>query len=93
MQVDGVPATTLAARMMVAADYRMKRIGLGADDKPVRQLTTFIERTVPSAPDAMFRWFFVPDYESVILTEDRTGLQLVGDSVKLVGENEIIYSM
>ena len=93
VRVNGVPATTHAARIMVAADYRMKRIGLGADDKPVRQLTTFIEKTVPNAPDAAFRWFFVPDYESVILTEDRTGLQLVGDGVKLVGENEIVSSM
>jgi len=92
IRIDGVPATTHAAQMMVAADYRMKRIGLGADEKPVRLLTTFIERTVPSAPDAMFRWFFVPNYESVILTEDRTGLQLVGDGVKLVGENEIVFS-
>jgi hypothetical protein len=92
IRVDGIPATTHAAQIMVAADYRMKRIGLGADDKPVRQLITFIEKTVPNAPDAAFRWFFVPDYESVILTEDRTGLQLVGDGVKLVGENEIVYS-
>ena len=93
IRVDGVPAMTHAARIMVAADYRMKRIGLGIDDKPVRQLTTFIEKTVPNTPDAAFRWFFVPDYESVILTEDRTGLQLVGDGVKLVGENEIVDSM
>jgi len=92
VRIDGVPATTDAARLMVAADYRMKRIGLGVDDKPWRQLTTFIERTAPSAPDAMFRWFFVPDYESVILTEDSLGLQLVGDGVKLVGENEIVDS-
>ena len=93
IRVDGVPATTHAALMMVAADYRMKRIALGADEKPVRQLSTFIEKTVPNAPDAAFRWFFVPDYESVILTEDRTGLQLIGDGVKLIGENEIVDSM
>jgi len=92
IQVTGVPATTHAAQMMVAADYRMKRIGLELDGKPMRQLVTFVERTVPSAPDAAFRWFFVPDYESVILTEDRTGLELVGEGVKLVAENEIVSS-
>ena len=92
IQVYGIPATTNAAQMMVAADYRMKRIGLGIDNKPVQRLTTFIERTEPNAPDAVFRWFFVPDYESVLLTEDRTGMELVGNGVKLVAENEIVSS-
>jgi len=93
IQVHGIPATTNAAHMMVAADYRMKRIGLGLDNKPpVRGLVTFIDHTVPNAPDAAFRWFFVPDYESVILTEDRLGMELVGTGVKLVAENEIVSS-
>ena len=92
IQVHGIPATTHAAHMMVAADYRMKRIGLGLDNKPVPQLRTFIDHTVPNTPDAAFRWFFVPDYESVVLTEDRTGMALIGDGVKLVAENEIVSS-
>jgi hypothetical protein len=92
ISVDDIPATTHAAQMLVAADYRMKRIGLGADNKPVRQLATFIEKTVPNDANALFRWFFVPDYECVVLTEDRTGMQLVGDGVKLVAENELVSS-
>ena len=90
IRVDGIPATTNAARMMVAADYRMKLIGLGLDGKPYPRMQTFIERTMPNASNALFRWFFIPDYESVILTEDRTGLELIGNGVKLVGENEVV---
>ena len=90
--VDGIPATTNAARMMVAADYRMKLIGLGLDAKPHSRLQTFIDHTVPNDPNAAFRWYFVPDYESVILTKDRTGMELVGSGVKLVGENEVVLS-
>jgi hypothetical protein len=91
ISVDGIPATTHAAQLMVAADYRMKRIGLGEDTlRRVPRLQTFINNTVPNASNALFRWYFVPDYESVILTEDRTGMQLVGDGVKLVAENEIV---
>jgi hypothetical protein len=90
IRVDGVPATTNAARMMVAADYRMKLIGLGIDNKPVRRMDTFIEHTVANNSNALFRWYFTPDYDSVLLTEDRTGMELVGSGVKLVGENEII---
>ena len=92
IQVDGVPATTHAAQMMVAADYRMKRIGLGLDTIRVPGLETFIDHTVPGASNALFRWYFVPDYDSVTLTEDRTGMELVGDGVKLIGENEVVVA-
>ena len=92
IQVDGVPATTHAAQMMVAADYRMKRIGLGLDTIRVPGLETFIGHTEPGAANALFRWYFVPDYDSVILTEDRTGMELVGDGVKLIGENEVVVA-
>jgi hypothetical protein len=89
VRVDGIPATTHAAQMMVAADYRMKRIALGEDRLAVRGLQNFIDNTEPNAANALFRWYFVPDYDSVILTEDRTGMQLDGKGVKLVGENEL----
>ena len=90
IRVDGIPGTTNAARMMVAADYRMKLIGLGIDSKPIRRMDTFIDHTVPNASDKLFRWYFTPDYDSVLLTEDHTGMELVGSGVKLVAENEII---
>jgi len=92
VRVDGIPATTHAAQMMVAADYRMKRIALGADPVPVRGLQTFIAHTVPTVSNAVFRWYFTPDYDAVILTEDRTGMQLVGSGVKLIGENELLVA-
>jgi len=89
VRVDGIPATTHAAQMMVAADYRMKRIALGEDRLAVRGLRSFIDYTTPNDSNALFRWYFVPDYDSVILTEDRTGMQLDGKGVKLIGEVEL----
>ncbi len=95
IRVDGVPATTHAAMVMVSADYRMKRMGIGVDPVPAGvKIETFISRVDPkrSAGNALFRWFFVPDYQSVVITEDRTGLQLVGEGVKLVAEDEVVSS-
>ncbi|MDR3198135.1 MAG: DUF1598 domain-containing protein [Planctomycetaceae bacterium] len=91
IRVDGIPATTHAAGVMVAADYRMKQIGIGAEPVPrgVR-IDTFIDNAEPSNRNALFRWFFVPDYQSVLLTEDRTGMELIGSGVKLVAEDEIV---
>ncbi|MDR0521843.1 MAG: DUF1598 domain-containing protein [Planctomycetaceae bacterium] len=92
IRIDGISPKTHAAQMMVAADYRMKLLGLGFDSvQPVR-LDTFIGNTVPGASNRLFRWYFVPDYESVILTEDRTGLELIGEGVKLIAENEQVDS-
>ncbi|MDR2116649.1 MAG: DUF1598 domain-containing protein [Planctomycetaceae bacterium] len=91
IRVDGIPATTHAAGVMVAADYRMKQIGIGVEPVPrgVR-IDTFIDHAEPSNRNALFRWFFVPDYQSVLLTEDRTGMELIGSGVKLVAEDEVV---
>ncbi len=93
IRVDGVPATTHAAHVMVAADYRMKRIGIGVDSLPEGvRMKTFIDEVSPKSArgNALFRWFFVPDYESVVMTEDRTGMELTGAGVKLIAEDEIV---
>jgi hypothetical protein len=96
VRVDGIPATTHAARVMVAADYRMKLIGIGLDKIPDGvNIKTFIARTDLSASQAnkLHRWYFVPDYQSVIMTEDKTGIELVGEGVKLVTEEEVVDSL
>jgi hypothetical protein len=36
------------------------------------------------------RWFFVPDYECVRTGDDGMAMELVGNGVKLVGENEVV---
>ncbi|MDR0703729.1 MAG: DUF1598 domain-containing protein [Planctomycetaceae bacterium] len=91
IRIDGIPASTHAAVVMVAADYRMKQIGIGVEPVPrgVR-IDTFIANAEPSGQNALFRWFFVPDYQSVLLTEDRNGMELIGSGVKLVAEDEIV---
>jgi hypothetical protein len=89
VRVDGIPADTHAAVVMVSADYRMKRIGIGVEDAPVN-ITTFIQKARPNHSNALYRWFFVPDYESVVLTSDKTGMELVGNGVKLVAEDELV---
>jgi hypothetical protein len=93
VSVQGVSASTHFAQVLVEADYRMKLIGIGLETPPVR-LISFIERANPSqvARNALFRWFFVPDYQSVRATDDGLGMEIVGDGVKLVGADEAITS-
>jgi len=87
----GVSPETHFAHVLVEADYRMKLIGIGLEQPPVR-LASYVDRATPSqvASNAMQRWFFTPDYHCVRVSEDGLAMELVGDGVQLVGENEMV---
>jgi hypothetical protein len=89
--VGGVSPKTHFAQVLVEADYRMKLIGIGLERPPVR-LTSYVERARPSqvASNALQRWYFVPEYQCVRVSEDSLAMELVGEGVKLVGENEVV---
>jgi len=91
ISVNGVPPDTHFAQVLVEADYRMKLIGIGLEQPPVR-MVSFVERVNPAAVsrNALFRWYFVPDYNCVRRSKDGLGMELVGDGVKLVGEDELV---
>ncbi len=89
--VGGIPATTHFAQIMVEADYRMKLIGINLERPPVR-LKSYVDRANPAAVsrNAMERWYFVPNYECVRVSDDGLAMEIVGEGVKLVGENEFV---
>ncbi len=89
--VGGVSPKTHFAQVMVEADYRMKLIGIGLEVPPVR-LTSYVDRAQASqvARNALQRWYFVPEYQCVRVSEDSLAMQLVGEGVRLVGEDEVV---
>ncbi len=91
VSVYGVPGATHFARVLVEADYRMKLIGIGLEKPPVR-ITSYIQRANPAnvSRNAMQRWYFVPDYESVRMSDDHLAMELTGKGVKLIGEQEYV---
>jgi hypothetical protein len=93
VSVDGIPADTHFAQVMVEADYRMKLIGIGREQPPV-QMASFVDRASPAAisRNALIRWYFMPDYNCVRVSKDSLAMELVGDGVKLVGEDELVTS-
>jgi hypothetical protein len=90
--VNGVSAKTHFAKVLVEADYKMKLIGIGVDTKPVKNMKSYVEAANPAAVsrNALKRWFFVPNYECVRVADDHQAMELVGDGVKLVGEDEVV---
>ena len=93
VSINGVSPKTHFAHVLVEADYRMKLIGIGLERPPMNvKLVSYVERANPAqvSRSAMQRWFFMPDYQCVRVSEDALAMQLVGDGVKLVGENEVV---
>ncbi len=91
VSINGVPPDTHFAQVLVEADYRMKLIGIGLEQPPIR-MVSFVDRVNPAAVsrNALFRWYFVPDYQCVRQSKDGLAMELVGDGVKLVGEDELV---
>ena len=89
VSIDGISPKTHFAQVLVEADYRMKLIGIGLERPPVK-IVSYVAKASPAAvaANAMERWYFVPEYEAVRVSEDAQAMELVGDSVKLIGENE-----
>ena len=85
--VKGVSPNTHFAYVLVAADYRMKLIGMGLE-KPAVDIPSYIKKA--RGGESMVRWWFTPNYETVRASDDGLAMELVGDGVKLVGEGEQI---
>jgi hypothetical protein len=91
VSVIGVSPKTHFAQVLVEADYRMKLIGIGLERPPVK-MVAFVDKVNPTqvSRNALFRWYFVPDYKCVRVSQDKQAMELVGDGVKLVGEDELV---
>jgi hypothetical protein len=91
VSVFGISDKTHFAQVLVEADYRMKLIGIGLEETPVG-ITSYVAKASPAAVsrNAMQRWYFVPNYECVRVSDDEMAMEMVGDGVKLVGQDEVV---
>jgi hypothetical protein len=89
--VTGVPATSHFARVLVAADFQMKRIAMGFEPSPVRGLPNYLNMLKVSGMNnssVMPRWWLEPRYESVIRSPDGLAWELNGASVKAMTDQD-----
>jgi len=91
VSVKGISAETHFAQVLVEADYRMKLIGIGLE-RPEGGIRSYVSRANPRdvARNAMLRWFFVPNYERLRVSDDEFAMELVGEGVKLSGVDEVV---
>jgi hypothetical protein len=91
----GVPVNTHFARVLVAADYRMKRLAMNLEPAPIDGLPGFLDllsqrRRTPS--NAMPRWWLACNYEPLVRSEDKLAWQLRGQGVKAMTEDEFVQA-
>ena len=73
----GVPPTSHFARVLVAADYRMKRLAMGFEPSPVRGLPSFLQMISAGGKgmsNMLPRWWLEPKYELAAPRCRRAGL-------------------
>ncbi len=90
--VTGVPATSHFARVLVAADFRMKRLGMGLEPAPVDGLPSYLDmlsRAPRGANNPMPRWWLAPDYDPLRQDADGLAWEIRGQGVKCMSEQDM----
>ena len=82
LAVFGISERTHFARVMIEADYRMKRMAIGVEPVPV-PITTYARAIRTAGHGTLERWWLTPFYEGLAATPDRMAVQLTGQGVQL----------
>ncbi|HEX6259402.1 MAG TPA: DUF1598 domain-containing protein, partial [Woeseiaceae bacterium] len=91
--ISGVPETSHFARVLVAADYRMKRIAMRLEPSPLEELPSFLDLLAGSRAkltNMMPRWWLACDYEPLARSEDGLAWELRGNGVQVKTEDSLI---
>jgi len=86
--IHGLPDTSHFARVMVAADYRMKRISLALEPAPVAGLPSFLEmaKAGRGVHSSLPRWWLEPSYAPLVRDGRGLAWELGGAKVKTMTE-------
>ena len=79
----GVPATSHFASVLVAADYRMKRLAMNFEPSPIPGMPSFLRMytsTGVGMDNMLQRWWLEPKYESVLRSADGLAWEFDGAS-------------
>ena len=90
VSVRGVPADSRFAQVLVAADYRMKRIGMGLEPSGVRQLPSYLVM-VPTGGQAaaLPRFWLEAEYDPIARDPDELAWRLSGRRMKCLTESDV----
>jgi hypothetical protein len=90
--VTGVPETSHFARVIVAADFRMKRIAMDFEPAPVDGLPSFLTmaKRRSNLHNAMPRWWIASMYDPIRRDKDGLAWELSGQGARCLTEQEFM---
>jgi len=90
VRLGGVPADSRFARVLVAADYRLKRIGMGLEPSGVPQVPSYLA-TVPAGASVgtLPRFWLEASYEPISRDADELAFRINGRGMKCLTENDL----
>jgi hypothetical protein len=89
--VGGVPTNSRFARVLVAADYRLKRIGMGLEPSGVKGIPSYLELVPPGTASAatLPRFWLEASYDPIARDPDELAWQLSGRRMKCLTETDL----
>jgi len=93
ISVTGVPDTSHFARVMVAADYRMKRVAMDVEPAPIRGLPSVLAMMRASGSgmrNTLPRWWLAPNYQPLLRDPEGLAWELRGAAVKAMTEDDYL---
>jgi hypothetical protein len=91
ISVNGVDPSTPFAHILVAADYRMKRLAMGFEPSPVQGLPNYLQMIKAGSRGVQNmtpRWWLAPNYEPLLKDKDGNAWELRGGGVKAMTEDD-----
>jgi hypothetical protein len=86
--IHGVPGTSHFARVLVAADYRMKRFSMELDPSPVRGLPSYLGMLKGGRISTSPRFWLEPKYDALLRDANGLAYCLNGSAVKAMSEDD-----
>ena len=89
--VGGVPGDSRFARVLVAADYHLKRVGMGLEPSGINELPSYLSMVPPGATSAttLPRFWLEADYEPISRDPDELAWRINGRRMKCLTENDL----
>ena len=87
----GIPTDSRFARVMVAADYRLKRIGMGLQPSGIPELPSYLAM-VPAGTTTgatLPRFWLEASYDPIARDPDELAWRITGRSMKCLTENDL----
>jgi len=88
--VGGIPADSRFAQVLVAADYRMKQIGMGLEASGLKQLPSYLAM-IPAGGKAssLPRFWLEAEYDPITRDADELAWRLSGRRMKCLTESDL----